>query len=118
MCIVSASEVSFTEEYLQLPHDRLQAILQRDSLDVKNEDVILDAILRWVEHDQDLRLPQLEPLLVNCVRMRFLIEPRVEHKLLQCCNLVDVVPTWKAADTASHERGFLTMLVVCGGEAR
>ena len=120
VCSSVDSDVSYTEEFLELRHDRLQELLQRDSLVVRIEDVIFDAILRWVEHDREARLPHLGTLLRNCVRLRFVdtryIRQCVEHPLIVCCQLGEAVSTWKGADTESRHRGHRTMVVVCGGE--
>ena len=112
-------DVSYTEEFMELRHERLQELLQRDSLVVRIEDLILDSVLRWVEHDRGARQPHLETLLRNCVRLRFVdaryIRQCVDHQLIQCCHLGEALSTWRDADTESRRRGHRTMVVVCGG---
>ena len=56
------SEVSYSEEFLQLPAEKVKEVLCRDSLVIQTEDVIFDCILRWVRYDPEVRKSHLEGL--------------------------------------------------------
>ncbi|XP_021939054.1 kelch-like protein 10 [Zootermopsis nevadensis] len=44
-----------SEELLELPVEELQAIIEAEELNVKNEKVVWECILRWINHDPDNR---------------------------------------------------------------
>lgn len=46
---------SESEEFLHLPLDELNSIILEDELNVKSEEVVWEAVLRWVNHDPDNR---------------------------------------------------------------
>ncbi|XP_056275551.1 kelch-like protein 10 isoform X1 [Pseudoliparis swirei] len=48
-------EVAHHEEFLQLPLQRLIDILERDDLNVRNESVAFEAVLRWIDHTPETR---------------------------------------------------------------
>ncbi|XP_045500577.1 ring canal kelch homolog isoform X2 [Colias croceus] len=56
-------EVLETEEFLTLDADTLAQLLASDQITVPNEEVILDAVVRWMQHDPESRRPQLGALL-------------------------------------------------------
>uniref|UniRef100_A0A8C3G515 Kelch like family member 10 n=1 Tax=Cyclopterus lumpus TaxID=8103 RepID=A0A8C3G515_CYCLU len=43
-------EVAYHDEFLQLPLQQLIDILERDDLNVRNESVAFEAVLRWIDH--------------------------------------------------------------------
>jgi kelch-like protein 10 len=43
------------DELLELPPEELEAILGKDELNVKNEEVVWDYVLRWINHDEENR---------------------------------------------------------------
>lgn len=48
-------DVASTEEFLELPLDRLCEILAMEKLNVGNEKHILEAVVRWLAHDAEAR---------------------------------------------------------------
>lgn len=44
-----------SDEFLHLPLDELNSIILEDELNVKSEEVVWEAVLRWVNYDPDLR---------------------------------------------------------------
>lgn len=44
-----------SEEFLELELQPLMDILQADELNVKSEEVVFDALIRWIDHQVDQR---------------------------------------------------------------
>lgn len=44
-----------SDEFLHLPLDELNSILLEDELNVKSEEAVWEAVLRWVNYDPDAR---------------------------------------------------------------
>ncbi|XP_037876269.1 ring canal kelch homolog isoform X2 [Bombyx mori] len=66
-------EVLETEEFLALAPDTLAQLLDSDRITVPNEEVILDAVLRWMQHDAESRQQHLGMLLEH-VRLPLLAQ--------------------------------------------
>jgi kelch-like protein 10 len=54
-----------SEELLELPVEDLQAIVGAEDLNVKNEKMVLECVLRWIGHDTDNRKGHIVDLLKN-----------------------------------------------------
>jgi hypothetical protein len=54
-----------SEELLELPVEELQAIVGADGLNVKNEKMVWECVLRWIDHDTDNRKGHIVDLLKN-----------------------------------------------------
>ncbi|XP_021932600.1 kelch-like protein 10 isoform X2 [Zootermopsis nevadensis] len=67
-----------SEELLELPAEELQAIIGSEDLNVKNEKVVWECILRWINHDPDNRKSHFVDLFMN-VRIG-LLETRFFHE--------------------------------------
>ncbi|XP_005921409.1 kelch-like protein 6 [Haplochromis burtoni] len=67
------SQVVQQQDFLELPVESLETILQRDDLDVKCEECVFEALMHWVRARQDERYPSLARLLTH-VRLP-LLEP-------------------------------------------
>ncbi|XP_041858727.1 kelch-like protein 6 [Melanotaenia boesemani] len=67
------SQVVQLQDFLELPAESLEAILQKDDLDVKFEECVFEALMRWVRARQEERHPLLARLLSH-VRLP-LLEP-------------------------------------------
>ncbi|XP_047226754.1 kelch-like protein 6 isoform X2 [Girardinichthys multiradiatus] len=67
------SQVAQQQDFLEVPGKSLEAILQRDDLDVKCEEFVFEALMRWVRAQIDERYPLLASLLSH-VRLP-LLEP-------------------------------------------
>ncbi|XP_061580424.1 kelch-like protein 6 [Cololabis saira] len=84
------SQVIQLEDFLQLPAESLEAILQRDSLDVKCEECVFEALMRWVRAQRDERFPLLARLLSH-VRLPLLepayfVEKVESDELIRSCS--------------------------------
>jgi kelch-like protein 18 len=90
-------DISNEEEFLQLPYHELVAIIHRDELNCSSEEIIFDAVMRWVKFNEadrsallpevlsKVRLPLLSPqYLADSVATEELV--RSSHK---CRDLLD-----------------------------
>ena len=57
------------DEFDELEFEDLKEIIQHDDLCVESEEDVFDAIAKWVNTDEDNRLPYMEALL-QCVRLK------------------------------------------------
>ena len=55
--------VSFSDEFLSAPSHVLQELLCSENLNVRSEENVLDAVMRWFRHDESSRLPTVASLL-------------------------------------------------------
>lgn len=91
------ADISNEEEFMQLPYSELSEIIQRDQLNCASEEIIFEAVMRWVKHNEaertkllpevlsKVRLPLLSPqFLADCVATEELIKS--SH---QCRDLLD-----------------------------
>jgi hypothetical protein len=53
------------EKLLELPVEALHAIVAADELHVRNEEIVWECILRWIDHDTDNRKGHIVDLLKN-----------------------------------------------------
>lgn len=67
------SQVVQQRDFLELPADSLESVLQRDDLDTSSEECVFEALTSWVRARQDQRAPLLARLLAR-VRLP-LLEP-------------------------------------------
>jgi hypothetical protein len=56
------------DELLELPPEELEDILGADELNVNNEEVVWDCVLRWINHDEENRKGYIVEL-INIVRL-------------------------------------------------
>ncbi|XP_076281415.1 kelch-like protein 10 [Lasioglossum baleicum] len=68
-------------EFKELTGEELEAILRDDELNVKNEEIVFEAVKTWVEHNQEERKPCL-PRLLKCVRYGFISYPFFTNNIL------------------------------------
>jgi kelch-like protein 10 len=54
-----------SEELLELSLEELQAIVGADELNVKNENIVWECVLRWIDHDTENRKEHIVDLLKN-----------------------------------------------------
>ncbi|XP_053610720.1 ring canal kelch homolog isoform X2 [Plodia interpunctella] len=69
----NALQVMESEEFLALSPDVLADLLDSDSITVPNEEVVLDAVIRWMQYDPDTRRGSLGALLEH-VRLPLLAQ--------------------------------------------
>lgn len=67
------SQVVQMQDFLEVPAESLQAVLQRDDLNTKCEELVFQSLMRWVRARQEERYPLLARLLSH-VRLP-LLEP-------------------------------------------
>ncbi|KAJ8375013.1 hypothetical protein SKAU_G00055930 [Synaphobranchus kaupii] len=68
------------QDFLDLNPSELAAIIASDTLNVENEEVVFESLLKWVAHDKDGRLKEL-PGLLECVRFRLVPEEYFINKV-------------------------------------
>jgi kelch-like protein 10 len=71
-----------SEELLELPVEELQAIVGADELNVRNENIVWECVLRWIDHDTDNRKGHIVDLLKN-VRLG-LLDKNFLHENVMC----------------------------------
>ncbi|KAI8786892.1 kelch ECH-associated protein 1 [Biomphalaria glabrata] len=76
-------EVIKYDEFLTLDAREMVQIVQQDELNVRCESEVFQAVVRWVEHDTENRLSQLEDLLER-VRLSSLAPCFIEDQLERC----------------------------------
>lgn len=95
------SQVVQQQDFLELPAGSLETVLQKDDLDVKCEECVFDALMRWVRAHQDERYPLLARLLSH-VRLPLLepayfVEKVESDELIRNCS--EVFPLLQEART-------------------
>lgn len=78
-----------SEELLALPLDNLQEIINADELNVKSEETVWEAILRWIDHDVNERRKHIVALM-KCIRLglldtQFFLEKVKDHPYVATC---------------------------------
>lgn len=115
------SEVSFSEEFMKLPVDKLKKLLVRDTLQVRSEEEIVECIIRWYQANPDQREHEINELVTSCVRARLISEDYLQGSLCTDTNLksscvTDMIIQNRRLVAEMKRRGTTKVLVVCGGE--
>ncbi|KAM4618988.1 gigaxonin isoform 2-T2 [Polymixia lowei] len=99
-------DVALTEEFRELPPDRLCEVLAMEKLNVGNERYVLEAVVRWLGHDPEDRRAMGEPLMREVIR--------------DFCQLTsgDAQLQGEAMLAAFKPRGYSECIVIAGGEER
>lgn len=63
--------VAKSDELLQISKDEMYQIMNSDLLNIKDEALAWEGILRWIKHDSDRRIQHV-PLLLTTVRLGIL----------------------------------------------
>lgn len=84
------SQVVQQQDFLDLPAESLETVLQRDDLDVNCEERVFEALMHWVRARQDERYPLLARLLSH-VRLPLLepayfVEKVESDELIRSCS--------------------------------
>ncbi|KAM6934218.1 kelch-like protein 6 [Xenentodon cancila] len=84
------SQVIQLQDFLELPAESLETILQKDNLNVKCEECVFEALMCWVRAQQDERFPLLARLLSH-VRLPLLepayfVEKVESDELIRSCS--------------------------------
>lgn len=99
------AEVSLHEEILELEVHQFLTLIKSDDLNVSREESILDLVLRWVNHNQELRKEHLVELLkqvrLELINPSFLRQALKRNTMLLCdANCIDIIQnTFKAFKT-------------------
>ncbi|PWA18027.1 hypothetical protein CCH79_00004162 [Gambusia affinis] len=72
--------ISKDEDFLQLNGTEVAAILTNDNLNVETEEVVFEALMRWVCRDTESREKEL-PDLLDCVRLRLVTDDYLKEKV-------------------------------------
>lgn len=77
------------EEFLSLSLKQFQEIINSDDLNVKSEEIVWETILRWIDHDAEVR-KQNVVILMKCVRLglldtQYFLEKVKEHPYVTNC---------------------------------
>lgn len=75
-------------EFKNLIFDELEDILRDDELNVRNEEIVFQAIKTWVEHDTEIRRSHISSLL-SCIRFGHISYKYFKTKILQWQPVVD-----------------------------
>lgn len=78
-----------SNEFMEMSIDDLSSILTSDYLNVRNEEMVFDAVVRWIDHSPETRKQEISRLLV-CIRLgiiatRTFIEKVKPHKYIKDC---------------------------------
>ena len=93
----SFTHVSKSDEFLMLPLHQVQDLVLEDELEVASEEIVFEAVMSWVKHNEKERKDQL-PQLLSCVRMPLLTPQYLSDKVapeelirnsLKCRDLLD-----------------------------
>lgn len=83
------SQVAKQQDFLELPADSLETVLQRDDLDVTCEECVFQALMRWVRAAQEERRPFLARLLsrvrLPLLEPAFFVEKVESDELIRGC---------------------------------
>ena len=66
--ITNFTELSAEDEFYALGYEDLKEIIQHDSLDIKDEEDVVEVVMKWIGHAEETRLPHLSQLL-SCARL-------------------------------------------------
>ncbi|KAJ0029489.1 hypothetical protein NQD34_004486 [Periophthalmus magnuspinnatus] len=102
-------DVALTEEFRELPHDRLCEIFSMEKLNVGNEKYVLEAAVRWFAHDpEDRRVRHL-------ILYMYFLEVVRDY----CQSVIGAGQLQGEALLASFKpRGYSECIVIAGGEDR
>lgn len=81
------TELVQQEEFLQLDHEKMRSVLAGQSLTVQRDEVLIDAVVRWVTHDLDNRVHHAADLMQSVqldldeIYFRAALEVHRQHSL-------------------------------------
>ncbi|XP_017775933.1 PREDICTED: kelch-like protein 10 [Nicrophorus vespilloides] len=101
-------------ELTNLPVDDLQAIINADELNVKSEEIVWEAILRWINHRPEERKKHIVTLM-KCIRLglldtQFFLEHVKDHPYVTGCEdsrpmIIETLKFLYDLETISHRDG-------------
>ncbi|XP_013886362.1 gigaxonin [Austrofundulus limnaeus] len=122
-------DVALSEEFRELPHDRLCELLAMEKLNVGNEKHVLEAVVRWFADDPDHRRVHMKEVMsavwlqgldLSYLREQSMGEPLMREVIREFCQkvLTDGPLQGEAMLTAFKPRGYSECIVIAGGEDR
>ncbi|XP_022377119.1 kelch repeat and BTB domain-containing protein 12 [Enhydra lutris kenyoni] len=90
------AEVSLHEEILEIEAHQFLTLIKSDDLNISREESILDLVLRWVNHNQELRMEHLVELLkqvrLELINPSFLRQALKRNTMLLCdADCIDII---------------------------
>lgn len=88
MCLANFATVCKTDDFLNLPKDKLLELILSEELEVEDESIVYEAVINWVRYSLHKRHDDL-PDLLRCVRLALLSESYLKtnvalEKLIMC----------------------------------
>ncbi|KAG9273044.1 gigaxonin [Astyanax mexicanus] len=122
-------DVADTEEFRELPPDRLCELLSMEKLNVGNEKHVLEAVVRWLAHDIEARRVHMKEVMSavwvqgldqSYLQEQMLGDPLMREVIGQCCMepLGGAAQQGEALLAAFKPRGYSECIVIVGGEDR
>ncbi|KAM9480907.1 gigaxonin isoform 2-T2 [Clarias gariepinus] len=122
-------DVVDTEEFRELPPERLCELLAMEKLNVGNERYVLEAVVRWLAYDIEARRVHMKEVMsavwVQGLDQSYLQEQMVGDPLMrevigECCmeSLRGAAQQGEALLAAFKPRGYSECIVIAGGEDR
>ncbi|XP_026865488.1 gigaxonin [Electrophorus electricus] len=122
-------DVAVTEEFRELPPERLCELLSMEKLNVGNEKHVLEAVVRWLAHDIEARRVHMKEVMSavwvqgldqSYLQEQMLGDPLMREVIGQCCMepLGGAPQQGEALLAAFKPRGYSECIVTVGGEER
>lgn len=122
-------DVAKTEEFRELPPDRLCEVLSMEKLNIGNEKHVLEAVVRWLAHDPEDRRVHLKEVMsavwlqgldLSYLREQAMGEPLMREVIRDYCQSVMSAGQLQgeAMLAAFKPRGYSECIVIAGGEDR
>ncbi|XP_063053754.1 gigaxonin [Engraulis encrasicolus] len=122
-------DVSASEEFRELPPDRLCELLAMEKLNVGNEKHVLEAVTRWLSHDLEARRVHMKEVMSSVwvqgldagyLREQMMADPLMREVIGECCSdaLAGNSQQGEAMLAAFKPRGYSECIVTVGGEDR
>ncbi|KAL1457879.1 hypothetical protein WDU94_008061 [Cyamophila willieti] len=133
--LANFSAVCVNEEFLSLPAPKLIELTSSDNLEIEKEEVLFQAVQRWLEYDAEtrssdfpmvletIRLPQLSPyFLHDCVELCAIIKNNPHcAQLVEEAKLFHLLPDRRSAHITPRTKprksaGSINVIIAVGGE--
>ncbi|KAJ8335539.1 hypothetical protein SKAU_G00388810 [Synaphobranchus kaupii] len=122
-------DVAATEEFRELAPDRLRELLAMEKLNVGNEKHVLEAVVRWLEHDLVERRVHMKEVMSSVwvlgldpgyLREQMLGDPLMREVIRDYCHgpLGGAAQQGEALLASFKPRGYSECIVTVGGEDR
>ncbi|XP_059507724.1 gigaxonin [Stegostoma tigrinum] len=120
-------DVSHTEEFLELGHEKVKEVISLEKLNVGNERYIFEAVVKWICQDPVVRKVHMKDVMsmvwVNgldpsYLREQMLNEPVVREIVKECTNIPLSQREGEAQLATFKPRGYSECIVTVGGEER